>query len=159
MIKLTRIVISKCLGFEPTRYNGEIIQVKWVRELSAKASIVPVCPEVDIGLGIPRNPINLVKDENGVSVIQDVTQRDISEELVSYSQGYLRFIGEVDAFILKSKSPSCGLDSTKIHQEGGVTLGSGVFAALAQEMFSDAVFVDERFMDEKGVTGLLKLIE
>jgi uncharacterized protein YbbK (DUF523 family) len=136
-----------------------MIDAPWLRELAAKAELVPVCPEVEIGLGVPRKSINLVKDKNGVRVIQDETGLDLSEEMVSYSQGYLRFIGKVDAFVLKSKSPSCGMGTTKIHEGESYSLGSGVFAVFAEKLFPDAVLVDEKFMEEKGVEALLKLID
>ena len=155
---MTRIVISRCLGLDSCRYNGEQIDAPWLRELTSKAEILSVCPEVEIGLGVPRNPINLVKDENGVRVIQDDTGFDLSEEMVSFSQGYLRYIGKVDAFILKSKSPSCGLGTTKIHEDDKSSLGSGVFAALAEKICPNAILVDERFMEENGVCALLDLI-
>jgi uncharacterized protein YbbK (DUF523 family) len=155
---LTRIVISRCLGLDSCRYNGEKIDAPWLRELATKADILSVCPEVEIGLGVPRNPINLVKDENGVRVIQDGTGIDLSEEMVSFSQGYLRYIGKVDAFILKSKSPSCGLGTTKIHEDEKYSLGSGVFAALAEKICPNAILVDESFMETNGVCALLDLI-
>lgn len=130
-----------------------------MKELAAKAELVPVCPEFEIGLGVPRKPINLMKTMDGVQVIQDETGLDLSEELVSFSQGYLRFVGDVDAFILKSKSPSCGLGTTKIHQDESFDLGSGIFADLASNLFPDAVFIDELYMIEKGVDALLALID
>lgn len=140
------------------RYDGELIEAKWLMELASKAELVSVCPEVEIGLGVLRKPINLIKEEDCVRVIQEETGVDLSEEMVSFSQGYLRFIGNVDAFVLKSKSPSCGLGTTKIHQGSNYALGSGVFAALAEKIFPKAVLVDERFMDENGVDALLALI-
>ena len=155
---MTRIVISRCLGLDSCRYNGEKIDAPWLRELATKADILSVCPEVEIGLGVPRNPINLVKDENGVRVIQDGTGIDLSEEMVSFSQGYLRYIGKVDALILKSKSPSCGLGTTKIHEDEKYSLGSGVFVALAEKIFPNAILVDESFMETNGVCALLDLI-
>ncbi|MCW4012029.1 MAG: DUF523 domain-containing protein [Candidatus Bathyarchaeota archaeon] len=156
---MTRIVISRCLGIEATRYNGKMIEAPWLKELAAKAQLVPVCPEFEIGLGVPRKPINLVKTDDGIRVIQDETGLDLSEELVSYSQGYLRFVGDVDAFILKSKSPSCGLGSTKIHVNEDYVLGSGIFADLASKLFPGVVIVDEQYMAENGVDALLELID
>ncbi|MFC1804101.1 DUF523 domain-containing protein [Thermoproteota archaeon] len=155
---MTRIVISRCLGLDACRYDGKKIDVPWLRELSSKVMLVSVCPEVEIGLGVPRKPINLIKDENGVRIIQDETGIDISEDMVSSIQGYLCFIGNVDAFVLKSKSPSCGLGTTKIQQEHSYSLGSGVFAVLAEKKFPRAVFVDECFMNDKGISALLALI-
>ena len=156
---MTRIVISRCLGLDSCRYNGEKIDAPWLQELVSKVDILSVCPEVEIGLGVPRSPINLVKDEKGVRVIQDGTGFDLSEEMVSFSQGYLRYIGKVDAFILKSKSPSCGLGTTKIHEGTSYSLGSGVFAALAEKFCPNAVLVDENFMEKNGVDALLDLIK
>lgn len=156
---MTRIVISRCLGIEATRYNGKLIEAPWLKELNTKAELVPVCPEFEIGLGVPRNPINLVKARDGVQVIQDETELDLSEELVSFSQGYLRFVGDVDAFILKSKSPSCGLGTTKILIDEDYELGSGIFADLASKLFPDSIMVDERYMTENGVDALLELID
>jgi uncharacterized protein YbbK (DUF523 family) len=92
-------------------------------------------------------------------VIQDDTGLDFSEEMVSFSQGYLRFIGDVDAFVLKSKSPSCGIGTTKILHHDTYYRGSGIFASLAQKMFPNAVFVDEVFMEEEGIDSLLSLIK
>lgn len=136
-----------------------MIDAPWLRELVSKADIVHVCPEVEIGLGVPRKPINLVKDDLGVRVIQVETGIDLSEEMVSFCQGYLRFVGHVDVFILKSKSPSCGLNTTKIREGDSFSLGSGVFAALAEKLFPEAVFVDEKYLIEKGVDALLALIK
>ena len=156
---MIRIVISRCLGLAPCRYNGKMIDAPWIKELALKVELVSVCPEVEIGLGVPRKPINLFKSGKGVKVIQDGTSLDLSEEMVSFSQGYLRFIGEVDAFVLKSKSPSCGLDTSKIHAETSDYLGSGIFADFAEKMFSEAVLVDECFMEEHGVDALLDMIK
>ena len=79
--------------------------------------------------------------------------------MVSFSQGYLRFIDDIDAFILKSKSPSCGIETTKIHSGSSYSLGSGIFASMALSLFPQAVFVDEAFMEENGVDSLLALID
>jgi uncharacterized protein YbbK (DUF523 family) len=136
-----------------------MIDAPWLRKLASKAEIVSVCPEAEIGLGVPRKPINLVKEEYGVRVIQSETGLELNEELVSFSQGYLRFIGKVDAYVLKSRSPSCGLGTTKIQQnDGSFEVGSGVFAAYAMKFFPNAVFVDECFMEKKGVDALMDLI-
>ena len=141
------------------RYDGEKIDAPWLKKLVSKADLISVCPEIEIGLGKPRKLINLIKDEDGVRVIQSETGLDLNEELASFSEGYLRFVGEIDAFVLKSKSPSCGIGTTKIQQkDGSGRLGSGVFATLAMKLFPSAIFVDESFMEENGVDALLDLI-
>lgn len=135
-----------------------MIDAPWLRELASKAEIVSVCPEVEIGLGTPRNPINLIQEEKGINVIQDKTGLDLSEELVSFSEGYLRIIGDIDAFVLKSKSPSCGVGTAKIEKNDSFKAGSGVFASHAMRRFPRAIFVDECFMEENGVEALIGLI-
>jgi uncharacterized protein YbbK (DUF523 family) len=134
------------------------VSAPWLEELASKVELVLVCPEVEIGLGIPRKPINLVREEDGVRVIQIETGVDLTEEMVSFCQGYLRFIGEVDAFVLKSKSPSCGLNTTKVHQGESFSIGSGIFASLAEKLFPKAVMVGEIFMERQGVEALLAKI-
>ena len=54
------IVVSKCLLGECCRYDGKIISAPWIQELAAQVRFVPVCPEVGIGLPVPRDPIRLV---------------------------------------------------------------------------------------------------
>ena len=54
------VVVSKCLEFEACRYNGQLVQDAFVRKLEKHVNYVPVCPEVAIGLGVPRFPIRIV---------------------------------------------------------------------------------------------------
>jgi len=156
---MARVVISRCLGLDACRYNGEMIDASWIVELVQKAEVISICPEMDIGLGVPRLPINLIECNKGLKVVQKETGTDLTEELVSFSQGYLRFLKRPDAFVLKSRSPSCGLGTTKIYTNDSYNLGSGIFASLAREFFPEAVFVDEFFMEENGVEYLLRLIK
>ncbi len=153
-----KIVVSRCLGLEACRYDGKMIDAPWLKELNMVAKVISVCPEVEIGLRVPRKPIDLMKSRDGLSVVQSETNTDLSEELVTFAQGYLRYIGKVDAFVLKSKSPSCGIGTTKIHQGDSFKLGSGVFAAQAIRLFPNAVFVDEEFLEKNGVSSLMDLI-
>jgi uncharacterized protein YbbK (DUF523 family) len=57
-----KVVISKCLGFEACRFNGEVIQDKFISKLEDHVDFVPVCPEVEIGLGTPRLAVRLIED-------------------------------------------------------------------------------------------------
>ena len=54
-----KIVISKCLEFDACRYDGQIINNKYIKKLKKFIDFTPVCPEVEIGMGIPRNPIHI----------------------------------------------------------------------------------------------------
>jgi len=57
-----RVVFSRCLGFEHCRYNGNIVQEPAGEHLKPFAEIETVCPKVEIGLGIPRDPIRRARD-------------------------------------------------------------------------------------------------
>jgi uncharacterized protein YbbK (DUF523 family) len=155
---LIRIVISRCLGLDSCRYNGKMVNAPWLKDLSSKAELISVCPEVEIGLGVPRKPLILVRKEDGIHLQQIGTLIDLTEELTHFSRGYLSSIGKVDAFILKSKSPSCGIGTTKIHEKTTHYLGSGIFASYAEKMFRKALLVDECFIEENTIEDLLELI-
>ena len=61
MDKKPRIVVSRCLGFDHCRYNGDVIKDDFVEALTPFVEYITVCPEVEIGLGVPRKPIRLIK--------------------------------------------------------------------------------------------------
>ena len=155
LIALKKILISKCLGFEACRWNGEMKSAPWLQELVSKVELITVCPEVDIGLGVPRKPIQLHQMDDEIRVIQIETDIDLTEKLVSFSNRYLNYLGDVDGFILRSKSPTCGIESTSIHYEGKLLLGSGIFASTAKKFFPKVVFIDERYLEEKGVEAFI----
>jgi len=153
-----RVVVSKCLGFEACRYNGEMVEADWLEALQSKADVVSVCPEVLAGLGVPREPINLYRKDGRVYVIQDETGLDVTEALELASDEFLSTLGGVDAFILKSKSPSCGLGNKKITLGDSFYLDSGVFAQKAIEAYGEAVFVDETSLSEDNVEEFLRRV-
>jgi uncharacterized protein YbbK (DUF523 family) len=55
------VLVSKCLEFENVRYNGQLVRSRLVRDLIPMVDFVQVCPECDIGMGVPRDPIRIVK--------------------------------------------------------------------------------------------------
>jgi uncharacterized protein YbbK (DUF523 family)/uncharacterized protein YbgA (DUF1722 family) len=143
-----RIVVSRCLGFEPVRYNAQVISDDMVRRLIPHAEMIPTCPEVEIGLGTPRPPIRLVRDdrEAGLRVFQPKTGRDVTEEMAAFSRSFLGSLEDVDGFILKNRSPSCGIGDVKVYGPGeGVVEGktSGAFGARVLEEFPHAAIEDE----------------
>ena len=106
-----RVVVSACLGFAAVRYSGELIPDKVVAALKEHVDFVPVCPEVEIGLGVPRPVVRLVRGEEGPRMVQPKTGEDLTERMRAFSQRFLQGLGEVEGFLLKNRSPSCGLKS------------------------------------------------
>ncbi|NIP36563.1 MAG: DUF523 domain-containing protein, partial [Thermoplasmata archaeon] len=87
---------------DPVRYNGQMIPDDFVRGLRPHVDFVLVCPEVAIGLGVPRDTVRLVEVEGDVRMLQPATGRDVTEEMRGFVSKFLDDVGEVDGFILKS---------------------------------------------------------
>jgi uncharacterized protein YbgA (DUF1722 family)/uncharacterized protein YbbK (DUF523 family) len=103
-----------------------------VEKLKNYAKFAPVCPEVEIGLGIPREPIHLEKDHDQIELVQPSTGYNCTEKMLEFSELFLKSLEGVDGFILKNKSPSCGIKAVKVYPKGGMsrpwTDGIGLFA-------------------------------
>lgn len=97
------VIASDCLEFTACRYNGERIRAPFVAALSSHVELRSVCPEVQIGLGVPRQPIRIVEQEDGPRLVQPATGRDLTEEMRSFGRWYLAAQSDVDGFILKSR--------------------------------------------------------
>lgn len=141
------LVISECLEFKPCRYNGARIHFDLVSALAPHVECRPVCPEVQVGLGVPRDPIRIVADGEHNRLVQPSTGLDLTKDMESFSASFLSGLDQVDGFILKSRSPSCGTGSVKIfaRADAGVVVrrGAGLFAATVLERYGDLAVEDE----------------
>jgi uncharacterized protein YbgA (DUF1722 family)/uncharacterized protein YbbK (DUF523 family) len=141
-----RLGISRCIEFERCRYNGEMIGSEFVRRLKAHADFIPVCPEADIGLGIPRDPIRIVLRDGEKHLEQPSTGRDVTDTMATFSHDFLGGL-EVDGFILKSRSPSCGARDVRVYLDraGAVATnkGSGMFGSEVLERLKGTPIEDE----------------
>ena len=141
------VVISRCIDFDSCRYNGQVIRASLREELEPDIELRPICPELEIGLGVPRDPVRLVRGGDGARMIQPSTGRDLTAPMNGFSAAYLDTVGEADGFILKSKSPSCGIRNAKVfHSEAGDAghdSGPGLVAARVLERFPHAAVEDE----------------
>lgn len=140
------VVLSRCLEKEACRYNAQVIRDDFVRELEPFVRYVPTCPEVEIGLGVPRDPIRIVRIAEASRLVQPSTGRDLTAEMRAFADRFLDGVGPVDGFILKNRSPSCGIKDVKIHSEKPgppVGTGPGMFAAAVLERFPGRATEDE----------------
>lgn len=140
------IVVSQCLGFAPVRYNGAIIEDDAVREIARVANILQVCPEVGIGLGVPRDPIQIEVHGGSRRLRQPATGRDITRSMHDFAQAFLDQLPRVHGFILKARSPSCGVDDVKQYDELQRLLPdytTGRFAAAVLARFGHLPVTDE----------------
>lgn len=142
-----RVLVSRCLGFAACRYNGAMLREPVIERLKAFADLVDVCPEVEIGLGVPRAPIRLVSSLDGVRLVQPETGRDVTNEMDEFSRGFLDDLGPCDGAVLKAGSPSCGLRDVRLYasaERGSAhTRTMGVFGGRISETHPSWAIEDE----------------
>ncbi len=141
------VVISKCLGFNHCRYNGQIISVPFIDKLKEYVEFKPVCPEVEIGLGVPRDPVRIIMEGENPTMYQPATQKDVMDIMNRFITEYMSGMEEVDGFILKNRSPSCGIHDVKIYtgfdKKMSSKKGSGFFGGTLMNHFPDCPIEDE----------------
>ncbi|MBN1799504.1 MAG: DUF1722 domain-containing protein [Spirochaetales bacterium] len=142
------VVISKCLEHDACRWNGLMINSITIRRMKPHVDFIPVCPEVEIGLGVPRKPIRIVKQQNENRLIQSETGKDISRIMHEFIDVFLARLPAIDGFLLKERSPSCGYRDVKIYPPGQkvspiTTKGSGFFGLTAAERFPNKALETE----------------
>ena len=129
-----RILLSRCLELAECRWDGGIVREPFVAKLLPYMDVVDACPEIGIGLGVPRDPVRLVREADGVTgMVQPATGREPTAEIRRYAVDILDGAGELDGALLKSRSPSCGIREAKIYPtpeaSAPVARGDGIFAA------------------------------
>ncbi len=142
------VVLSRCLEQEPCRYNGDIIRSEVVRELEPFVDYITPCPEVQIGLGVPRNPIRAAWHEGVLQLFQPATGQDVTHDMQAFAEEFLSSLGEVDGFLLKSRSPSCGIKDVKYYHDREAKSmvkekGPGFFGGAVLERFPSKAVEDE----------------
>lgn len=144
-----RVVVSRCLGFDHCRWNGLTIASDVVEVLKPFVEFQTTCPEVEIGLGVPRKPIRLVGGENEAPrLLQSETEADVSDRMNTFSEQFLDGLQEIDGFILKGRSPSCGLKDVKLYPRLGKVAAlnkkqKGFFARAVLARFDHLPVEDE----------------
>lgn len=135
-----KVGVSACLLGQNVRFNGGHQRDRYVTDvLSGYFDWVPVCPEVEAGMGVPREPVRLVGDPRQPRMVGRESGNDWTPAMRAYIQKRLEELERerLCGFIFKSDSPSSGAFRVKIFNEkGGVAaLGSGLFAGAFQKRF------------------------
>jgi uncharacterized protein YbgA (DUF1722 family)/uncharacterized protein YbbK (DUF523 family) len=134
-----RIGISRCLLGEEVRYDGGHKRDHFlVHTVGPFVEWVPVCPEVEVGMGTPREAIRLVAHDEGVPagaarvrLVGLRTGADWTRRMADYAARRVRELQplDLDGYVLKKDSPSCGLTRVRVHASGSATrTGRGLFA-------------------------------
>lgn len=143
-----KVVLSKCIEFEKCRYDERIVSSDFVKRLVPHVKFIPVCPEVEIGLGTPRNTLRIVSVNGELRLIQPATSLDVTEKMRSFADDFLNSLPEVDGFILKSRSPTSAFKDARVYssvQKGSAVIskGPGLFGNAVLQRFPYLAIEDE----------------
>lgn len=134
-----KLGISACLMGDEVRFNGGHKESHLcTRELSRYFEFVTACPEVAIGMGIPREPIRLVGDAQSPQAVGTVNKAlNVTQPLADYGVKMAQELGDICGYIFMQKSPSCGLERVKVYTENGAPVeggGRGIYAQAFCEL-------------------------
>lgn len=132
--------ISSCLLGEPVRFDGNHKRNPFICEMLGQwFAWVPQCPEMAIGLGVPREAIHLRRIDGSLRVVGSRTPGlDVTDALRRQAEDVARRHPELDGYIFKKDSPSCGLERVRVYDGDGAGAtrdGIGGYAAMLRRLF------------------------
>lgn len=135
-----KVGISTCLTGESVRYDGGHKLDRFLMEtLGHYVTYVPVCPEMECGLGVPRESMRLVGKPDAPRLMTLRTKIDHTDRMLTWAAGRVKELEKEDlcGFIFKSNSPSSGMERVKVYSDAGmpVKTGVGLFAKVFMEHF------------------------
>jgi uncharacterized protein YbbK (DUF523 family) len=155
-----RVGISRCLLGDDVRYDGTNKLSTAVTELTPFVEWVPICPEVEVGMGVPREPIQLLRRGDGVrsgseSVRLKGTQsgEDWTDRMNRWAAARAAELAAagISGFVLKARSPSCGPAAVLVHESGAPTAptGRGLFAEALTAVIPGLPMIDEEALENR----------
>jgi len=143
-----RVGISSCLLGETVRFDGGHKRDAFLTDTFGRfVEWVPVCPEVECGLGTPREPMRLVRLDDGIRLLTVKTGVDRTDQLLRYAAERVAQLAKQDlcCFVLKKDSPSCGTERVKVYGGGTAPTrsGRGLFAATLADRCPDLPIEEE----------------
>ena len=135
-----RIGLSTCLLGENVRFDGGHKRDRFVTDtLGQFLEFVPVCPEMECGLGVPRESMRLVGKPESPRLVTNRTKIDHTERMITWARKRVQELEKEDlcGFIFKSRSPSSGMERVRVYNEKGIPekKGVGMFARIFMEHF------------------------
>jgi uncharacterized protein YbgA (DUF1722 family)/uncharacterized protein YbbK (DUF523 family) len=149
-----RLGVSTCLLGEKVRYDGGHKLDHFLTDtLGQYVDYVPVCPEVECGFGIPREPFRLVGDPQDPRLVTTRTNQDHTERMAQWAWKRVEELEKegLCGYIFKSGSPSSGMERVKVYDSNGVPrkVGVGIFARVFMEHFPLLPVEDEGRLNDR----------
>lgn len=134
-----KLGISRCLLGQKVRFDGGHKKFSYATELlETFFELKGICPEVESGMNIPRPTIRLVGEANSPKLVEVLKpENDHTDKMKKFSSEAVKQFSDYSGFILKSKSPSCGMERVKVYQEAPQQplMGVGIFAKILLDAF------------------------
>lgn len=147
--KKPNILISRCLEHDNCRYNASMIKSEVVKNLIPHVNFITVCPEMDMGLPAPREALRIVRTNDDIDrLVLSNSGDDYTNQMDEFSKNFLKKLDmeKIDGFVLKHRSPSCGINDVKIYKGTGKSnllpgKTKGIFAQNLLDLNPD-IFVE-----------------
>jgi len=148
------VAVSACLAGQRVRYDGDDKLLPAFEQLSRALELIPICPEVGAGLSVPRPPVQLVEHNATVRALgRENPKLDVTAPLQRFAEDSLDQLVSAHTlcgYLWKSRSPSCGLNSTPLFDGAGHQIGlrSGIQATQFQNALPWLCYAEETHLVE-----------
>jgi len=151
-----RLGVSACLLGRSVRYDGGHKRDAYIVDtLGRHVTFVPVCPEVEAGFGVPREPMRLMGKPEAPCLVTTKTRVELTERMRAFAARRVEELADENlaGYLFKSKSPSCGFSRTKVYTEQGMAVprGVGLFARAFMDRFPLVPVEDEGRLHDPGL--------
>ncbi|MBX5481457.1 MAG: DUF1722 domain-containing protein [Myxococcaceae bacterium] len=148
-----RLGVSACLLGRAVRYDGGHRRNDFIADtLGGWVDFVEVCPEVELGLGVPRPTLHLAGTPSSPRMVVTATGEDLSDRMRRFSSRRVRGLEDLDGYILKRNSPSCGPVGVPVFKSAGGSprpMGRGLFAEALAARYPLLPIVDESHLQDR----------
>ncbi len=146
------VLVSACLMGQEVRYDGGHKRFPYLDELANYFELRAACPEVGVGLGVPRPPMHLVDLAGKLHLLEINSQRDHTEKIEAFAAQEATLAA--DGFIAKKDSPSCGMTRVRVYDLQGNLLhkrGEGLFNATLRRILPQLPVEEEGRLNDPGL--------
>ena len=145
------IGISACLTNSIVRYDAKSQYNKLLTEtLLEHFHLLPICPEFECGLGVPRAPIELVACNESICILgRDDKTLDVTTKLMDYTKSKVKTLSEISGYVFKARSPSCGVGNVPVYSLEGKEsyYTNGVFVSELIKRYPNLPVIDDSMLD------------
>ena len=142
-----KIAVSSCLLGEAVRYDGTDKHIEYItKQLTNEYTLISLCPEMAVGMGVPRPSIRLVDDGTTIQArgIEN-PENNVTKLLVNYAENVIENNTDICGYIFKKNSPSCGTKNVKVlNSQGQYEMrGKGMYAQTIMTASPSLPVIDE----------------